>query len=239
MKYLALALIVLLLPLHVFAAGAELGAGYGGATTGSSRSASVTIPAGTDLFVVVAYRGKTAAGTSVAPTAVTVGGNSMTDVGQTPTGDQNTGWVKMFYYLSPPTGAQTVVANGSAGTNEITAFSWIAYSGFAQSGQPDSTGKLNDTTTTAGAFTTTVVGSECWAVMGATKQDTTQTYTNATGRTANTPNGGLITADSNGVVSPGSFTITVNQANQLINGVIASFCEKPVTKFAPWQFNEF
>jgi hypothetical protein len=148
----------------------------------------------------------------------------MMDVGQTPTGSQNDGWIKMYYYLSPPSGSQTVAVTGGTTASVETGYVWAAYSGFAQSGQPDSTGKLDNTVTAAAALSTTVVGSQCWSVAGFTSQGGTPTsYTNGTGRIFATPNGGLGIVDSNGIAPAGSYAMTVNQGNQETNGIAASF----------------
>lgn len=203
----------------------QLGSGYGGATNSStSHSASVTIPTGTDLFVVNAYTIGLDANTPAAPTTCTVNGVAATAVPQTPTGSQNTGWVKQFFILSPATGPQTVVVSGATGSPLTTSFSWDAFSGAKQTAQPDSSGLLNDAATTAAAFTTTAVATGSWAVVTATNQaGTSGSVTNGIARQTNLPNNGLVLADSNGVVTPGSFTMTLNQTSQSINGVIATY----------------
>lgn len=213
---------------------AQLGSGATGNTSGSSSSNSITIPSGTDLLVVYAYRMRTAGGTSAAPTSVTIAGNAMTDLGLTPTGEQNSGWGKMYYYLSPPSGAQTLAASGSGGSSEQTGCDWWAISGAKQSGQPDSSGFTNSSATTALALTTTVVAPNCWAVIGFLNQGSTpSSYTNGTSRQFTVPNNGVGVADSNGTVSTGSFTITVNQTSNLCNGIIASFAPATTTTVAP------
>lgn len=204
---------------------AQIGSGNAGSTAGDSHTASITVPVGTDGLIIWAWRGKTAAGTTSAPTSVTVATIAATGVAQTPTGSQNSAWGKMYFYLTPPSGSQSIVVSAGGGeANNITGFEWSAYSGFAQSSQPDSSGLLNNTTTTAGALATTVVASNCWAVIGFNNQGGTPTsYTNGTERIYAVPNAGAGIADSNTTVATGSFTITVNQSNQEINGVIASF----------------
>lgn len=214
-------------------AGTYLGSGTSTTSTTDTQTENITIPANTDLLVVLAYRGKTAAGTTLAPTSATVAGNAMTDIGETPTGDQNTGWQKMYYYLSPASGTASVsVTGGSAGSSIYTGFIWAAYSGFKQSGQPDSHTATNQATTTAMNVTTTVVA-DSWFIGGLQNQGAVwvSSYTSATQRQIGTPGGGAGLFDSNGTVTGGSRTMTVNQSmSLLINGIGASFAlAVPVT----------
>lgn len=238
MKWL-LVLTLIFLPFNVHAAGAYLGSGDGGHTNvSSSHSASVTIPANTDLFIVLAFRTILDVNSPAAPTACTVAGNSMTDVGQSPTGDQNSEWIKMYFYLTPPTGVQTVACSGGGGVALDTGYFWAAYSGFSQTGQPDSSGKTNKTTTTALAISTTVVGAKCWSIVNFANQGSTPTsYTNGTSRIYGVPNDGVGIVDSNGIVATGAYTITVNQPSNISNGINASFCESTATagfNFSNW-----
>ncbi len=203
---------------------AQLGSGNSGKTSGTSHSASITIPSGTDLLIVWAWRARTVAGTTTAPSSVTVAGNSATVVAQTPTGTQDSCWGLMYYYFSPPSGAQTVAASGGGIASDETGYLWSAYSGVAQSGQPDSSGKLDNTTTSAGAYTTTVVDPTSWVVVGFNNQGLTpSSYTNATSRQFVVPNVGNGICDSNGAVATGSYTVTINSTSQQQNGVAASF----------------
>lgn len=241
MKYLASLLIagilVLTSPLDAFAAGAFLNAANAGTTAGSSQSVSVNIPSGTTLFVVMAFRTILDINSPAAPTSATVAGSAMTDTGQAPTGDQNSEWIKFYYYNNPPTGSQTVAVSGGGGTAIDTGFMWAAYSGLG--GTIDSSGATNKTTTTALALTTTVVKTNCWAIgMFANQGAGTPTYTNATGRVFAVPNDGGGIIDSNGKVSAGSYTMTVNQTSQIANGIAASFCELP-SSFNPYFFWDF
>lgn len=238
MKWLAV-LLLILVPFNAQAAGAFLNSGTSGPTAGSSHSASVTIPAGTDLFVVLCRRAILDINSPAAPTAATVNGLSMTAVAATPTAEQNQDWVRMFFYLTPPTGAQTVVCNGGGGTALDTGFLWSAYSGFAQSGQPDSSNATNWLTTAALALQTTVVGSKCWVMAGFGSQNLTgYSISNGTSRITATQNGAAGIADSNAIVTAGSYTITANWTSQRANGLAASFCESG-SAFNPYYFWDF
>lgn len=203
---------------------AQLGSGNSGKTSGTSHSASITIPSGTDLLVIIAWRARTVAGTTVAPTSVTVAAVAATDTGITPSGTQDISWIKMYYYLSPPSGAQTVAASGGGIASDETGYIWSAYSGAAQSGQPDSAVDAGSSTTTAFGMTTTVVAANSWVICGFTNQGIApSSYTNGTSRQFVTPNVGEGIVDSNGALSAGAYTITVNQTSQLISGIAASF----------------
>lgn len=207
-------------------AGTFLGSGTSTFSSTDTQTENITVPSGTDLLVIIGVRFKTAAGTTLAPTSITVAGNAATDVGETPTGDQNTGWQKMFYYLSPASGTNSIVATGgSAGASIQTGFMWVAYSGFAQTGQPDSHTKNDQAATTAMNVTTTVVA-DSWFIGSLANQGSVwvSSYTNATQRELSTPNAGCGIFDSNGTVNSGSQTMTVNQSMPfLINGIGASF----------------
>lgn len=229
-------------PFTAHAAGAYLGSGDAGSTSGTSHSASVNIPSGTDLFVVVVSRWRTVAGSTVAPTSVTVNGVAAADTGGTPYGDQDIRWMKMYYYLSPPSGSQTVVASGGGVASDVTQYSWIAYSGFAQSGQPDNvSADATETNTGAYAKSVTVNTADAWVIAAYANQGngTPTSYTNGTARVTNNGGGtGGWVADSNGSVGVGSYTITLNQNTQFTTAIAAAF---KISKgsFAPWQFADF
>lgn len=239
---------ILLAPLNVYAAGAYLGGGAGGFTGGgsNSHSASITIPSGTDLLIILGFHEGLNINSPTAPTAATVAGVSATAVAQTPSGEQNSGWVKMFYYLSPPSGSQTVAVSGAsgAGGGNGTGYQWVAYSGFAQSGQPDSSGKTNypGSATASLTLTTTVVASNCWLIAGWAHQNTTGiSYTGLTQRVDTIPENAYGIADSNGIVGTGSQSGTINfSPNQTNNGIIASFCEAAsAATFNPAYFYDY
>lgn len=225
MNKLARILIVALFvfPFSVNAAGANLGSGDGGKTAGSTHTASITVPVGTDLLVICALRTILDANTPAAPTSVTVGGVAATAVAAIPTGNQNTEWIKQYYFLSPSSGSQSIVVSGGGGTALDTGFEWSGYSGFFQSGQPDSSGKTDVTVTTALSVSTTVVASSwvigCFGNGGGTPTS----FTNGTQRVFAVPNNGAALVDSNGAIAPGSFTMTMNQANSTAVGLIVSY----------------
>jgi len=205
---------------------ANTGSGDASKTSGTSHSASITVPSGSDLLVVLAWRARTVVGSTTAPSSATIGGNAMTNIGLSPTGTQDTSWVNMYYYLSPPSGSQTVAVSGGGIASDETGYIWSTYSGVQQSGQPDSSAKVDNTTSAAQAFTTTVVAANSWVILGFTNQGSGSnpvTYTNGTQRVLVAPNVGEGIADSNAAVSAGSYTITVNQTSTQINGIIASF----------------
>jgi hypothetical protein len=212
---------------------AYLGDGNGGTSVGLSHSASVTIPSGTDLFVVVAYHNALDVDSPTAPDAGTVNGVAMTLAGTRPTGDQNSGRGSLLFILSPATGSQTVAVSGATATSgpNITGFLWVALSGAKQSGQPDSYGKVDLTTTAALAVATTVVETGCVLVGGVINQGAAPTsVTNGTLREYGVPDGGYGIADSVGnSIGTGSQALTFNQTNQLCSGVVASFSPAPAS----------
>jgi hypothetical protein len=199
-----------------------IGIGNGGKTTGSLHSSIVSIPAGTDLFVVNAFRTILDANSPAAPTSCSVAAASATDVGEAPTGDQNSEWIKMYFLASPTSGNNTITIGGGGGTALDTGFVWTAYSGLTS--PKDSSSAVNKITTTALAITTSVVAANCWAVGAFANQGASVTsFTNGVGRIFAVPNDGVGIVDSNATVATGSNTITINQTNQLSNGILASF----------------
>lgn len=201
----------------------NLGSGYGGSTAvSSSHSASISIPAGTTLLFVLGIRTILDANSPAAPTTATVNGLSMTAVSQLPVADQNTEWISGFYYLNPPTGSQTVVVSGGGGVALDTGFEWSAYDGL---GAIDSSSLTNQATTAALALTTTVVSGNSWVIGGYGSQTTSSSITNGSERISATPNNAAGIVDSNGPVPSGSYTITVNNGSELMNGLVASFAE--------------
>jgi len=222
---------VIVHPNTAHAAGSFLGAGSAGHTnSSSSHSATVNIPSGTDLFVILAISTILNHAGNAAPNSATVAGSAATMISQTPSADQNTEWVTMFFYLSPPSGNQTVAVSGATGGTILdTGYIWAAYSGFAQSGQPDSSGKTDQLTTTGLQLKTTVVGTNCWVMGGYGSQDSASSITNGSLRQEVLQNDEAGLVDSNGTVAAGSYTITVNNNSQLMNGIAASFCESTAT----------
>lgn len=208
--------------------GAFLDAGDAGSTSGTSHSASVNIPAGTDLLVIIPSRWRTVAGTTVAPTSVTVNGVAATDAGLTPYGDQDIRWIAAFYYLSPPTGSQTIIASGGGIASDVTQYSWVAYTGMAQSGQPDATySDATEDITTAYGMPITVATNNSWVIAAHGNQGQVPTsYTNGVGRIFNTGGGtGGGIGDSGAALASGAFTITVNQTNSSTSGLAIAFKE--------------
>ena len=212
MKYLVL-LILVFAPFNAHAALTYLGSGSTGNSTGLSHSASIVIPSGTDFLFICAYHNALDILSPTPPNAATVAGASATLIASQ-AGNQDTGHISAFYYLSPPSGSQTVDVSGATGGNgvlNVTTYVWAAYSGAKQSGQPDSFASVAQTNTTAKVFSTTVVAANSWLVL--CDVDQVSGFTNITGgtrRVAAAPDGGVFIGDSDGSVGTGSQSLTVN-----------------------------
>ncbi len=194
----------------------NLGAANAGQTAAGAHTVSITIPVGTDLLVVNGW------GFGAAPTAATIAGNTMTaTTNQTTTGTPN---VTLYFYLSPPSGSQTLVITAIGATQ--TGALWSAYSGFNQTGQPEGT-----TTTNSGigvttlTFTETVVTVNAWQFLVTGDQVGDAVAGTGTTQRANNSSWGTGIYDSNGGLSTGSHSLIVNRPTSTMNiaGVITSF----------------
>lgn len=207
--------------------GAFLDSGDGGSTSGTSHSASVTIPTGTDLLVIIPSRWRTVAGTTEAPTSVTVNGLAATDTGLDPYGDQDIRWIGAYYYLTPPTGSQTIVASGGGIASDVTQFTWLAYTGMAQTAPNASFADVGETASTAYPVAVTAAKFQSWIVAAyATQGNAPTSYTSGVGRVSNVGGGtGGAVADSGAAVFSGAYTITQNQSNQWTSALSIAFSE--------------
>lgn len=192
---LAFALIISTSP--AYAAIAFLGGGNGGDST-CNFSASITIPASTNLLIIGAV------GFGSAPTTATVGGSSATLIAsQSNSFSSNTA---LFYFVNPPTGAQTVVTNGTTHCG----FLWEAYSGAAITGVPDSFNTGQSAGSVASfSLSTTVVNASSWLV--GIFADNTGVGTAGAGTVQRGYNSGFGWGiyDSNGTVGSGSHALAM------------------------------
>lgn len=170
---------------------ANVGSGYI-----STSSASISVPASATLIIVGAYN------VSSEPSAPTLNGVSMTKLGTTTYLGGSRQGVVMYYLANPSTGTQTLASTGASG------IVWSAYSGTwgvvlgAVASNPD-------TSQSSITLTTTVTGTNAWAV--AVVVDSAGGETGGAGTTTRvvTPNG-VVLADSNGAVAVGSTSLVVN-----------------------------
>lgn len=146
----------------------------------------------------------------VTMTAVNVGAGTLTN-----------GYVQMFYLVAPATGSNAVVVN--CGTPDILGGSSASYAGVSQSSPIDSNNTGTNASIASFTLSTSVVASNCWAIMSAEDSGSLSAGTGTTGRQPNTPNGCFL-GDSNGIVGTGSQSLqATHSGNAAWAGVIASF----------------
>ena len=187
----------------------------GGSTTGTSHTFSHTCTgANRILFVQVEIENATDV-----ITGVTYNGVAMTLVqsqANTSPSEVNTLWV----LVAPATGANNVVVSTSSSVS-IGAIA-ASYTGAAQTGQPDASGKKTSQATSS-TLSVTTIADNCWMV--SCVQADAGLPTAGTGITARVDESNASFGDSNGVITPpGSNSMTWNAGGTWhLNHINASF----------------
>lgn len=195
---------------------------FGGISSVSTASSLTSIAvSGSDTLGIVYVVGETS-GDNI--TAVTWGGSSMTKISavQTP-GDR---WISAWW-IANPTSSSTIAFTGGAFFRSFHSY----YTGAAQTGQVDSSGTNTSSSSNVISASTTVVASDCWAIMFQKDNSGGRVYTssNAMSTTrADNDAGGIGIADSNGTVSTGSITGTMTQTVSTSNHGAIIFSIAPV-----------
>lgn len=191
---------------------------YDSSSSGSASSAgSVTVShtcSGSDRLLIACI-------SSVVPgdtvTSVTYNGVSMTLVDKVPT--QSNVETYMYYLLGPATGTNDIVVTSSA-TPLILLCAAASYTGVLQSGFPDAqSSDIGAGASMTGTVTTVATG--CWMVMSAYGNSAGLSAGSGATQRAVTTRQGVF--DSNGTVSVGSNSMTVNCNSDAYGYILASF----------------
>lgn len=172
----------------------------------SSRTYSFTGGSGSDRLLLV-WVGTYCCGASDTLTSVTYNGVAMTRAEFTTDTIDNRSY--LYYLAAPATGANNVVITLSA-AHEIYSMAW-SYTGVDQTTPIDSHASLGQSTNnTSITQSTTVVASDAWVVAAADSNANTINYsTGLNASRAAYPSGGYWrAADTDGTVSPGSYSVT-------------------------------
>ncbi len=207
--------LLFLLVLFIFPLPASAAIAFGGisAVSTSQTPTSVSV-SGSNTIGIVCVTGDT---TTDNVTAATWNGVSMTKIAavQTPSDRWNSCW-----WVAAPASGTTISFTGGSFWRSYSFY----YTGAAQTGQPDSSNTGTNTANTAISVASTVVASNSWFVMH--QKDgtggTTYTASNVLASVrANTDDGGIAIADSNGTVATGSQTGTLTSSATTNHGAIA------------------
>lgn len=214
-KYLLLLLpLLFILPGSAHAAIANTGSGNTTQTAGTSHSASISVPAGSNIIFVNAWS------QFATPTGVTLNGVAMTKI-QTGGNKAGTSFESMWYLVNPSTGTQTLAVTGGGGT---TGALWSSYSGASVTGVPDSSTDYSSVSGATKTISTTVVAANSWLVL--TTADNTGNASAGSGTTQRAYNTSwaLGIYDSNGTVGTGSQSLQITRGSAFnIYATIASF----------------
>jgi hypothetical protein len=158
-------------------------------------------------------------------TGVTYNGVAMTRAVASINAVANEDPVYLYYLVAPATGAHNVVVSLNASKDVYSVAS--SYTGAAQTGQPDATtsGATGLGTANSLSMSLTVVASGCWVISAATdEQSGSPSAGTGLSSTRSSQTFESVTADTNGTVSTGSYSVTWNRAiPSLIGAVAASF----------------
>ena len=184
----------------------------GGNGTGTSLTYAHTCSTGDDRILFV---GINITDNTDSVTGVTYAGSAMTLVNKR---SGTNAFLYLYYIIAPATGANNVVVSTSASKQIVAVGS--SYTGAAQTGQPDSSATVKNTSGTSLVLQTTVVASNCWLVC--IKAETApNTLTNGSIRTGQI--NGTANGDSNATVGTGSQNLTWTHDEHSAGGIIASF----------------
>lgn len=186
-------------------------------TSGLTYTRAFNCGTGSLRRVYFAYFGSN--GGSDVVTGVTYAGVSMTAVASAVRGTGGR-WVRMWFLDAPATGSNNFVASLS-GNDTIQAWA-KCYTGVKQTGTSDAFDTKNTGGATSLTLTVSAVASNCWGISFVREESgSTATWTAGTTSELSAGGGGHI-ADSNGVVSGTSYTVTF-AGSQTMGMVGASF----------------
>lgn len=168
----------------------------------SPITASHTMSSGANGLLLVAIQYQNG---SSAP-AVTYNGVSMTLLKSQ--AGQFSDVFQIYGLANPPSGSNTISFSWTGGSN-FNCFYGVSYTGAKQTGLPDASGGNSNGSGTSVATTVTVVASGSW-IIGFGKGNSYSSITGFTNRGTNALGGQIGIADSNGAVSTGSNTVTLN-----------------------------
>lgn len=200
-------------------------------STGGSPNTWTHTCSGTDriLYVVAMCPPDSGPFTGV---SVTYAGTPMTEIGHVSVSNSTSDWyISTWYLINPATGANTVSlssSNSLAGTS-------ISYTGCRQSGVPEGTAVSTNSggsTVTTQTFTSTVVDTNSWQILGVRAMTTGWTAGTGTTLRATSLNGYFQVYDSNGPLSSGSKSLIMNGSSAKVGGVISSFAPTAVANYS-------
>lgn len=167
---------------------------------------------GQNLILIVGVEYSFSAASPTVTASATYNGVSMTQITYQNDPDSHAG-EQLFYLINPTTGSNTVSVTFSVNTGTVTASGiGVSYTGAKQSGQPDSFGGSNGVQNPASA-STTVVASNSWTIGLIGQGNATPSSYNAPTTLVKRGNIFGTFVDSNGIVSTGSQTLSINYAN--------------------------
>jgi hypothetical protein len=120
-------------------------------------------------------------------------------------------WLYEYYLLNPASGSNTLAITQTGGDFLIPMVA--EYSGVKQTSQPDAVASgASGSSVSSLATSITVVNNGSWAFLCTNASTGSQTYSNGTGATKRlaSPFGESAFYDSNGPISPGAYSMTVN-----------------------------
>lgn len=118
-------------------------------------------------------------------------------------------WIYAYILAGPSTGANNIVSNG----NTFGGKAGTSYTGCSQTGQPDaSSGVYQSTASTNATITVTVVASDCWLLGYSYGGGNTGAGAGTTNR-GTAVGSGILPCDSNGTVGTGSQSLIQTQGN--------------------------
>lgn len=164
---------------------------------------------------------------------VTYNGTSMTQIKSV---SNTNGWEeRLFLLINPSSGSNNIVVNFSTG-GARSGFVATSYTGVKQTGQPDSSASIAQSTSSPYAMATTVVATGCW-IVGSAMSNATGSLTAGTGTTKRASLGvgtstDLGIFDSNGTVGTGSQSI--NAAVTGITNIVGA-----VMSLAPYPSTDY
>lgn len=223
------------MPIQLPASG---GTAQGKTDSGSSLTVSFTAKAGVERLLVVSVAGSQAGGANI--TGATWNGSALTLAGSYTTPDTNNRKHYAFYRFLGDSGSDTtadLVVSGSGA--DYIGLAAQQYNGVLQTGQPDITTVVEQSTNGAGSKTTTLttVTDHAWAVVcegGYNDTGDPEASTGTTFRVAETTYGTCGILDSGGGLSPAgaaSFTTARNATAYRISHIVIVF--KPGTLAPP------
>lgn len=204
-----------------------------GTTTGTSLTTSYTVGSGANRILFVGVSGNTCCGGDLITGVTDVTSSAaFTLIGRQPAGASR--YTSFWYLLDPPSGANTITVSASA--SSFISAGGADYSGAKQSGQPDASNPSTNPAANSETVSLTTVANNSWIILFGGAYSGGPCPTAGTGDTLLTCDAtygiwGIF--DSNGPVSPGSNSFTINQSGASLpyNNVMASFA--PATASAP------